>query len=154
MGYSMVTRVLTFILVQFPACLPNQFVHSGIGIESAIRSLGRKAVGIEYQVKDVRVLVSANPAQRINLKLAARDIRKKSCRFKTANIEDNAHLGQLLLKNRRHQPRTLFRGRFHREMETDAILRRITGFIQQVPGPCRIVVIADRIAVIGPTLGW
>ena len=60
---------------------------------------------MENGVEDVRILVAANPSERIELKCASADISQERRCLKGPNVERNADLPQLLLQNRREQAR-------------------------------------------------
>src|ERR1051325_6414900 len=86
------------------------------------------------------------------LKFAMGDIGKESRKLKGADIEDDSYIAQLLLKYGCHQSRAFFGRGLHGEMKAHAIVDRISGLIEQLPCPLRIIVITSSVRV-SPALG-
>ena len=97
------------ILIGFAARLVDQPVDPRIGIETAVGAFGRESVGVKGVLKNIRIFVAADPAQRINLESAAGDVGKKCGELEGADVERNAHISQLLLQHRSQQPRGFLR---------------------------------------------
>ena len=80
--------------------------------------------------EDVRILVSADPAQAVHLKRPMLHIRKKRGELEAADIERNADFAQLLLYHRDHQARIRVRRSLHGDVKANAIYRRIPCLLQ------------------------
>ena len=75
----------------------EQCVEPGIRVVTAIRALGGEAGSREDVAENIRLLVAADPAQRIHLKSSAGHVGVKRSVLGTAQIERDPHVGQLLL---------------------------------------------------------
>src|ERR1700678_4314736 len=145
---------LANILIGLVAGIIDAGIEVWIGIESAIRALGRESVGVKGILKNVGVFISANPAQGIKLKSATCDVGKKSSKLKGANIERDANVPQLLLQDRRQKAGRLFRGCLHRQVKTQAVASGIPGGVQQLARFCWIVGVSCYVLVVSPALRW
>src|SRR5580692_4604822 len=141
------------VLVNFPASLIDQRIDTRVGVISAIGAVRRELGRMKNILENVRVFITSNPSQRVQLIGTARDIGKESGKFESANVEDNANIAQLLLDYCSHQPRTLFSRSFHAEMQAHAVYRWVSGLIEQVSCSVGIVVVVRYISVVSPTLG-
>src|ERR1700733_2945567 len=106
---------------------------------------------MEY-IEDIWILIAADPTQSVQLKCPANYVGEKSCRLKTANIEHNPHLAQLLLDHGDHEACALCGGSLHSDVKANAIDCGIAGGIEQRAGFFGIVIVSRDIAVIGPAL--
>src|SRR5258708_14277240 len=114
-------ELLADILIGRASRLVDQTIDLRIGIETAVCAFGRESVGVKGVFKNIRVFVPADPAQRIKLESAARDIRKKCSELEGANVDRNTHIPQLLLQHRGQQPGGLFGGCLHRQVKANAV---------------------------------
>ena len=49
-----------------------------VGVESPIRAFGRKAVGVEDVLEDIRILIAADPPHRVHLVRALGDVAEET----------------------------------------------------------------------------
>ena len=105
---------------------------------------------MEGVFENVRIFVPANPAQRIQLKLAVCDVSEECGKFKCPYVELYPDCAQLLLEYRYHQARVLIGRSLHDQMKTHAIDRGVSGRVKNGPRPRRIVVLTRLVAVDKP----
>src|SRR6266700_6510053 len=115
--------------------------------------LGREAGRVEGIVKNVRVFIAADPAQRVDLKRAFHHVGIKSGEFKAADIERNPDFSQLLLQYRRQQTRCFLRSGLHRKMKTSAVFSTlVSSSVKQSVGSVRIAGVMHHVTAVSPVL--
>src|ERR1700722_7243324 len=106
-------------------------------------------------VEDVRILVSADPAQRIHLERTLADVGVERGKLKAYYLQSNPYVEQLLLQNHRQQSAGFISRGLHRQAEADAVFGTLpTCLIQQGIGFCRIIWILLNVPCPGPMLRW
>jgi hypothetical protein len=131
----------------------EQSIEPRIRIVTAVGAFRRKVRGRKYVAENVRLLIAADPAERVHLEGAACDIRIESGELVAAQIQSNADSGKLLLQHGSQKSGSLVGAGFHREMETNAVrASRVTGFIEQPVRADRIVIVLVYLAGKGPML--
>src|SRR5271165_7124560 len=89
---------LALLLVDGAAALRDQLIHTWVGIKSAIGAFGRKAIGAKDVLENIGIKVASDPAQRMELVRTFGDIGEERRKLKTADVELDARLSQLLLQ--------------------------------------------------------
>ena len=101
---------------------------------------GRKAARSEDGFKNIGILVTADPAQRIKLEGAFDHVGIKGGELKGADVERDAHLAQLLLQDGGKQASGFFSGGLHGEMKANtAGSGAVSGLVEKLPGKRGIV---------------
>src|SRR5260370_40766203 len=81
---------LPFFAIHFGADLVGQRVDARVAIVSTVRAVGREALAGEGKLKEIRIVIGANPAEIDDLEVALGYVGEESGNFQGAKFEFNA----------------------------------------------------------------
>ena len=123
----------------------DEFIHAEIDVEAAVRAVRRGHHRVEDQIKDVGVVVPADPSPRVGLKVSFLDIGAESCGFVGLDRHLDSDFLQLLLEYGAQSALGFVRGSLEPEGETG-----FSGLAQQFAGALGVVGIRLHIRRITP----
>ncbi len=74
-------------MIRLDALLGEQGIDLGIAVVAAIRAVWRHSFRVENVFENVRIVVRADPAKRVQLKTSTPDVRLERCVFQRAKVE-------------------------------------------------------------------
>src|SRR6185437_5437650 len=104
--------------------------------------------------ENIRIEIRAEPAERVELKTAARDVGIKRGEFERTQIELHADAMPLVLQSGGDEARGFVGGGFQFEMEANAIgAARKTGGVEKRIGAGGIEIVMGNVPIVGPVIG-